>query len=66
MRRGWRRLDGWLFALLLLAALFQVLAEQVLSPFSWAIIALGAVVCGWWITAGVPVICRQRRGERSL
>ncbi len=50
--------------LLLLAGGVKVLADLTGSPLSWAIITLGAVICGWWITAGVPAICRRRR-ERT-
>lgn len=47
--------------LLLIGLFFQTLAGQVSSPLSWVLLLLGAVICGWWITAGVPAICRHRR-----
>jgi len=51
--------------LLLLAGGVKVLADLTRSPLCWVLIILGAVICGWWITAGVPAICRRRgvRGE---
>lgn len=48
--------------LLLIGLFFQALAELAIPPLSWVLLSLGAVVCGWWITAGVPVICRHHKG----
>jgi len=51
--------------LLLIGLTFRELAVQVLPPLSWALVALGSVVCGWWITALVPSLCRRRGGWRQ-
>jgi hypothetical protein len=58
-RRTVTRYIWGITGVLLIGLFFQVLAGQAIPPLSWMLVSLGAVVCGWWITAVVPAICRH-------
>jgi len=64
-RKAGRLLWG-LAGLLAIAGLFQRLAAAVQPPSPWVIVSIGGIVCGWWITAAVPAICRYRQKAGDL
>ncbi|ACL17552.1 phosphatase PAP2 family protein [Methanosphaerula palustris] len=59
MRRMVIRYTWGITGVLLIGLTFQALAGHAIPPLSWMLVSLGAVVCGWWITAVVPAICRH-------
>jgi hypothetical protein len=59
MRRTVARYTWGIIGVLLIGLAFQALAGLAIPPLSWMLVSLGAVVCGWWITAVVPAICRH-------